>query len=104
MWKVMWNQWEDRNQALHKTTLAQDMEGAISLDTSIKAEWKLGKETLPKLVQNTFPRLLSNLLTHLLQKKEFWFVLVRKHRELEGNVLIDDFNSADSKLRKWVGL
>ena len=48
MWKVMWNQWEDRDQALHKTTLAQDMEGAISLDTSIKAEQELGKETIPK--------------------------------------------------------
>ena len=104
MWKVEWSQWEDRNQALHKTTLAQDMEGAISLDNSIKSEWKIGKDTLPKLVQNTFPRLLSDLLAQSLQKKKFWFVLVRKHRELKGNPISDEFTVPKSQLRKWVGL
>ena len=104
MWKVEWSQWEDRNQALHKTTLAQDMEGAISLDNSIKSEWKIGKDTLPKLVQNTFPRLLSNLLAQSLQKKKFWFVLVRKDRELKGNPISDEFTVPKSQLRKWVGL
>ena len=104
LWKVAWNQWEDRNHALHKTTLAQDMEGAISLDTSIKAELELGYETLPKFVKKTFPRLLSDLLAQPIQKKKFWFVLVRKHRELKGTAIQDAFTSANSQLRKWVGL
>ena len=38
LWDVCWDQWESRNEALHRTPIAADMSGAVSLNRAIAAE------------------------------------------------------------------
>ena len=39
LWQVAWDQWDDRNGALHKTPLAIELRGALTLDRAIRIEW-----------------------------------------------------------------
>ena len=55
LWGITWDQWEDRNGAIHNTPLGIEMRGGLSLIRAIKAEFSLGKIGLPRNVQSTFP-------------------------------------------------
>ena len=105
MWEIAWDLWDDRNDLLHSTPLAADLNGAASLDKAIREECLLGSEGLPVTVQRLFPIDVEKLIkTSLLQRKA-WLVSVRAARELLQDTRIqDEFTNPKSYLRKWVGL
>ena len=105
LWEIAWDLWDDRNDLLHSTPLAADLNGAASLDKAIREECLLGSEGLPVTVQRLFPIDVEKLIkTSLLQRKA-WLVSVRAARELLQDTRIqDEFTNPKSYLRKWVGL
>ena len=105
LWRVSWDLWKDRNDALHKTPMIADLSGAASLDRAIVVECQLGSAGLPQTVRTTFPRDVDKLLNAPLDHKKYWLVLVRASRELiHDNRIHDEFTDPQSYLRKWVGL
>ena len=104
LWLVSWDQWEDRNHTLHKSPLADDLSGALSLDRSICIEWAKGTTAMPQRVKQTFPPTVDKLLHEPLEKKKQWFTLVRSYKEMIGEVEDDEFGRANKKMRRWVGL
>ena len=104
LWQVSWDQWADRNMILHGTPLADDMEGALSLDRSITFEWSKGTTNMPNRVKKTFPYSVDSILNKSLESKKQWFTLVRSYREMVGDIVDDEFSIPHKKMRKWVGL
>ena len=105
LWGIAWDQWEDRNGAIHNTPLGIEMSGGLSLIRAIKAEFSLGKLGLPRKVQSTFPNNVNILLDAPLEDQQCWFVLIRAAREMRNDYRIrDEFSDPKSSLRKWVGL
>ena len=60
LWQISWDIWDNRNEFLHKTQIAADLSGAVSLDKAIREECRLGSRGLPVLVRTTFPKKLRN--------------------------------------------
>ena len=105
LWEISWDLWDDRNDVLHKTPLAADLEGAASLDNAIREECLLGSEGLPATVRSTFPKDINKLIRAPLTQRKAWLVLVRAARELIHDTRIqDEFTNPKLYLRKWVGL
>ena len=105
LWEIAWDLWSDRNDALHQTPLAADLEGAVSLDKAIREECLLGSADLPANVRCNFPSDVEQLIQSPLTQKKAWLVLVRAARELIHDTRIqDEFTNPKSYLRKWVGL
>ena len=105
LWDVAWDQWENRNEALHDTPMAADLSGAVSLNRAISAECQLGIGDLPFKVGQTFPYDINNFLQQPLIERKCWLVLVRTAREvMHDNRIQDEFTDPKSHLRKWVGL
>ena len=105
LWDISWDQWEDRNGALHSTPMADDLNGAVSLDAAIQAECRLGSIGLPPNVRCTFPKDVKVLLNSPVHERKCWLQLVRSARELINDErIIDVFSDHKSYLRKWIGL
>ena len=105
LWNISWDLWQDRNDILHSTPREAILSGMASLDKAILEEIQLGKEGLPKKVQDIFPNESEVLLESTLIQKKSWFVLVRAARELaHDNRIQNEFTNPGSNLRKWVGL
>ena len=105
LWDVSWDQWENRNEALHNTPMAADLSGAVSLNRAISAECHLGIGDLPIKVGQTFPDDINTFLQQSLIERKCWLVLVRTAREAINDTRIqDEFTDPKSHLRKWVGL
>ena len=107
MWLISWEQWRDRNEALHNTPLAADLTGALSLDRSIWNEWRQGTEDMPRRIKVRFPKEIAAILDKPLETKKQWFSTIRSYREMAGNASIDEFsppNKKTKRMREWVGL
>ena len=105
LWDVAWDQWDDKNGAIHNTPLGIEMSGGLSLIRAIKAEFFWGKVGLPRKVQSTFPTNVNILLDAPLEHQQCWFVLIRAAREMQNDYRIPDkFSDPKSSLRQWVGL
>jgi hypothetical protein len=105
LWDIAWDLWEDRNKALHNTSMEAILSGVASLDKAINEEYQLGSAGLPKAVRDNFPDDIEEVLKAPLIQKKSWFTLVRAARELIHDERIqDEFTDPRSYLRKWVGL
>ena len=105
LWQIAWDLWDNRNEFLHKTNMAADLSGAVSLDKAIREECRLGSGGLPAVVQTTFPKDIDKLINAPLLQRKSWLVLVRAARELVHDTRIqDEFTDPRSFLHNWVGL
>ena len=81
------------------------MEGALSLDISLRNERGAGFEEFSELVKTKLPRNLEEVIDSTVADKNGQFVLIRKTREDLGDDRTEDkFSEEKVKLRKWVGL
>ena len=105
LWGVSWDQWENRNEALHHNPMAADLSGAVSLNRAISAECHLGSGALPFKVGQTFPDDINNFLQQPLIERKHWLILVRNAREvMNDNRIVDESTDPKSHLRKCFGL
>ena len=105
LWQTSWDMWDNRNEFIHSTPMAADLNGAVLLDEAIKKECQLGNDGLPEAVKRTFPVDVNTLLVQPLIQRKHWFILVRASRELiQDRRIQDEFTDPQSHLRKWVGL
>ena len=105
LWDISWDLWEDRNKTIHNTAMGSILSGVDSLDKAIQEEYQLGRDGLPKPVQDNFPDDINEILSSPLNQKKSWFKLVRAARELANDDRIqNEFTDPRSHLRKWVGL
>ena len=54
LWDISWDLWQDRNRKIHNTQMESILRGVDSLDKAIQEEDQLGKDGLPKPVQDNF--------------------------------------------------
>ena len=98
--------WTHRNEKIHNTPVAADLEGQQTLNAAISAELSIGRSRLPARFQHYFSITLESLLSRSLRERKNWFKSVRLARENLGdtNLLEDKFSIDKSYFRRWVGL
>ena len=57
---VEWDDWQHKNRVPHDTPLVEVMSETLSLDRSLRMEWRLGFLTFPSIVKYVLPR---NIIT-----------------------------------------
>ena len=105
LWDMQWDAWQHRNVALHNTPIAEIMEGKLSLDRSLRKEWRQGFLNFPNVVKAILPEMISSVIAGTVEEKKGLFVLIRTTRvNLGDDRIVDEFSDPKSSLRKWVGL
>ena len=105
-WTFISSMWQHRNEKIHNTPVAADLEGQQTLNAAISAELSIGRSRLPARFQHYFSITLESLLSRSLRERKNWFKSVRLARENLGdnNLLEDKFSIDKSYFRRWVGL
>ena len=105
LWDLQWDAWQHRNSILHNTPIAEIMEGRLSLDRSLRAEWSIGFDDFPDSVVASIPKRITQVMKCDVADKKGWFVLIRTVRENNGDDQTrDEFSDPKSALRAWVGM
>ena len=81
------------------------MEGRLSLDRSLRAEWSIGFDDFPDSVVASIPKRITQVMKSDVADKKGRFVLIRTVRENNGDDQTrDEFSDPKSALRAWVGM
>ena len=105
LWDLQWDAWQHRNSVLHDTPLAQIMEGKLSLDRSLRAEWEVGFNDFPDIVVAALPKTIIQVMKSNVADKKGWLILIRTVRENNNDERTnDEFSDQDSSLRAWLGM
>ena len=81
------------------------MEGKLSLERSLRTEWRVGFNNFPDSVIASIPNRIKQVMKGDVSDKKGWFVLIRTVRENIGDDRTrDEFSDPKSSLRSWVGM
>lgn len=105
-WTVIFSLWQHRNEKLHHTPIAADLEGQGVLNAAISAELQIGAHTLPHRFRHYFTFTEESIISRSLRERKNWFKTVRLAREKFGDTKLvnDEFSEIKGYYRRWVGL
>ena len=81
------------------------MKGKLSLDRSLRKEWRQGFLNFPNVVKTILPETILTVIAGTVEEKKGLFVLIRTTRvNLGDDRIVDEFSDPKISLHKWVGL
>ena len=81
LWEVSCAAYKYRNSVLYDTPSAEIMIGTLSIDSSLRMEWKLGFVGFPNIVKAALTNDIAKVMGGTVSEGSGWFVLVRKVQE-----------------------
>ena len=104
-WKIIYTQWDGRNQRLHDPPTLNKLEGVEILHQAMREELHLGLNQLPlQEFTHIFKHPIETLMKKLLESKKSWFATIRAGRIVYDDTILQDKFATQGPLQKWVGI
>ena len=94
LWDVAWDQWEHRNDAVHRGQDAERLSQATN--EKIRQEWQLGKDSVDQVTRPLFNRTLNDLLQSDIQVRQAWLDSIQLGQKAKQ----DEEEREDRELRR----